>query len=325
MRLEAINFLENNKPTSDKEFIIKTHNGVFHADEVFAIALTKYFLKPVDEDGNVCKFKVIRSRDKNIEAHMFVDVDGEYNPSELKFDHHQKDYQGNLSSVGMVAKFLEDKYGIKMSKRLKDFIKEIDEHDTGIKKSQSFIIKTIQNLNSPNAFDHEEQDKNFEAALHYANKIVDIMENISLHNNITNDVIGAYYQRSPYDAIVVRTLKKNDKLKKEIEEEQDKAIKNAVMQGDCIVFKKDDPYVPAKKLIGKAHISKQWDKNQDCWSIQTIPISEDNFKAKYRLEPVGDEIFIHKAGFISKTKSGNYKAVLNKPEKKKKNNMSIGM
>ena len=79
------------------------HDGTFHADEVTAVALLLLF-DLVDRD------KVIRTRDKNeLDSCEFVcDVGGIYDPKKLRFDHHQADYAGPLSSAGMLLLYLMD-------------------------------------------------------------------------------------------------------------------------------------------------------------------------------------------------------------------------
>jgi uncharacterized UPF0160 family protein len=61
---------------------IVTHSGNFHTDDVFAVA-TLLFVYPDAE--------VIRSRDEQVisSADIVVDVGGVYDPSKLRFDHHQ--------------------------------------------------------------------------------------------------------------------------------------------------------------------------------------------------------------------------------------------
>lgn len=80
-----------------------THDGTFHADEVTACALLLLYQR-IDRD------KVVRTRDlKQLERFEFVcDVGGVYDTSKKRFDHHQVDYQGNLSSAGMILKYLEE-------------------------------------------------------------------------------------------------------------------------------------------------------------------------------------------------------------------------
>ena len=296
----------------NEEYIVKTHNGIFHSDEIFAIALIEKYLVE-----NICNFKIIRTRDSSVKANITIDVDGVYNPSELKFDHHQASYNGDKSSVGMIAEWLSEEFNIEFNTRTLDFIKELDANDTGSKKSNSYIVKTIQELNSPEPFSNK-QNNNFSVALYYAKEVLsDLMYN-NIEDNITNDMLGYYHKVMPlacgsYENIespVLKTIRINNRLKASLETKKKEAIKNASIKDECITFSKGDTFVPVKDLIGLAHISKQWDSNQQCWSIQTIPTTKDSFGSKYKLEPVGDEIFIHKNGFISKTKSGQYKVVL---------------
>ena len=65
--------------------LIGTHDQVFHADDVFAIAT----LKQVFPNA-----KIIRTRDKQklAECDILVDVGGQYNHENLRYDHHQKDF-----------------------------------------------------------------------------------------------------------------------------------------------------------------------------------------------------------------------------------------
>jgi uncharacterized UPF0160 family protein len=80
-----------------------THDGTFHADEVSACALLLHF-NLIDRD------KIIRTRDlHHLENCEYVcDVGGIYNPSKKLFDHHQVNYQGALSSAGMILIHLKD-------------------------------------------------------------------------------------------------------------------------------------------------------------------------------------------------------------------------
>jgi uncharacterized UPF0160 family protein len=84
-----------------------THDGTFHADEVTACALLLLF-KEIDRS------KVLRSRDleKLASCEYVCDVGGVYDPSIKRFDHHQSDYTGDMSSAGMVWQFLKDQQKI---------------------------------------------------------------------------------------------------------------------------------------------------------------------------------------------------------------------
>ena len=76
----------------NKKIRIITHSGTFHADEIFAIATLKIFLKQkYKENFFKPKFEIIRTRDLTLirEGNFVLDVGDEYNPEKLIFDHHQ--------------------------------------------------------------------------------------------------------------------------------------------------------------------------------------------------------------------------------------------
>lgn len=64
--------------------IIATHNGKFHADEVFAVSLLKRLDRFADAE-------VVRTRDPEVlkTADVVVDVGGQYDPATHRYDHHQ--------------------------------------------------------------------------------------------------------------------------------------------------------------------------------------------------------------------------------------------
>jgi len=86
---------------------IATHNGNFHADDVFSIAALKQLFP---------SFKLIRTRDLALiaQADIVVDVGGEHDPSTDRFDHHQRGGAGArengvpYSSFGLIWQ----KYGL---------------------------------------------------------------------------------------------------------------------------------------------------------------------------------------------------------------------
>jgi uncharacterized UPF0160 family protein len=105
------------------------HDGSFHADEISACALLIHF-------GLVDKDKIIRSRNNTrLDACEYVcDVGGVYDPSKKRFDHHQAEYKGDLSSAGMVLLYLKEHRII--SDNLFDhlnhsWIMGVDAHDNG--------------------------------------------------------------------------------------------------------------------------------------------------------------------------------------------------
>ncbi len=113
---------------------IGTHDGSFHADEVTACALLVTF-GLADED------KIMRSRDPKIlnGCEYVCDVGGIYDPSKKRFDHHQSEYTGDMSSAGMILLYLKEQ-GI-IDGATYDFlnnslIRGVDAHDNGKVTSQ---------------------------------------------------------------------------------------------------------------------------------------------------------------------------------------------
>lgn len=147
-----------------------THNGTFHADEVTACALLLLY-NLIDRE------KIVRSRDPQVlnKCEYICDVGGHYDPKRGLFDHHQAEYQGNLSSAGMILLYLKD-LGIISSKEYDFFnmtlILGVDAHDNG-KDPQINGLSTYSNIISsftPIMHDAEDvmQDSAFFAALDFA-------------------------------------------------------------------------------------------------------------------------------------------------------------
>lgn len=106
-----------------------THDGAFHADETTACALLILF-NQIDRD------RIVRTREPEKLAHCeFVcDVGGLYDPKLKRFDHHQSEYQGPLSSAGMIWRYLKDQKVIESD--LYEYVNHslivgIDAHDNG--------------------------------------------------------------------------------------------------------------------------------------------------------------------------------------------------
>lgn len=106
-----------------------THDGTFHADEVTACALLLLFDR-IDKD------KIVRTREHDILAtcEYVCDVGWIYDPEQKLFDHHQVEYQGSLSSAGMILLYLKDSG--KISQNEYDYFNQtlilgVDAHDNG--------------------------------------------------------------------------------------------------------------------------------------------------------------------------------------------------
>ncbi len=106
-----------------------THDGSFHADEVTACSLLLLYDR-VDWD------KIRRTRDETSlnNCDYVCDVGGLYDPEKRRFDNHQVEYQGTLSSSGMILLYLKDKRVIEQN--LYDYLNKalvmgVDAHDNG--------------------------------------------------------------------------------------------------------------------------------------------------------------------------------------------------
>ena len=103
------------------ELTIATHNGNFHADDVFSVAALKSILPP---------FKLIRTRDLALiaKADIVIDVGGEYDADAGRFDHHQRGGAGErengipYSSFGLIWQ----KYGLQICEGNQDVANAVD-------------------------------------------------------------------------------------------------------------------------------------------------------------------------------------------------------
>lgn len=123
--------------TNNKKIKLVTHNGSFHADDIFATATLSLILEKKGEG-----FEIIRTRDEEIikNGDYVYDVGGIYDENTNRFDHHQKGGAGvrngiEYSSFGLIWK----KYGVEMtgSKDIADFVEKrlvapVDASDNGL-------------------------------------------------------------------------------------------------------------------------------------------------------------------------------------------------
>ncbi|PIS03176.1 MAG: hypothetical protein COT85_03910 [Chlamydiae bacterium CG10_big_fil_rev_8_21_14_0_10_42_34] len=146
-----------------------THDGSFHADEVTACSLLLLF-DLIDQD------KVHRTRDPKIlnKCDFVCDVGGIYDATKRRFDHHQVDYQGAMSSAGMILLYLKDQKFIEP--HLYDYfhkglIMGVDAHDNGVAKLEPGIASFSQVVSNflPIEYDSstEEMDKAFFRAVDF--------------------------------------------------------------------------------------------------------------------------------------------------------------
>ena len=154
---------------------IVTHDGVFHADEVFATALIKLIAK----SNNESKIEVVRTRNpKVLQEHLDLETSMVIDVGDSEFDHHQElkyntinGEEVPMSSFGLVHKKFLELGLISFDKDLQNLVVEIDKADNGIAPSTvSTLIRTF----TPNWNDKSDtaMDDAFKKAIKFAKGIL---------------------------------------------------------------------------------------------------------------------------------------------------------
>lgn len=169
-----------------KRITIVTHDGSFHADDVFALAaLTIYF-----EKLN-CRYQIIRSRDpeKISTGQIVLDVGGVYDPKIGRFDHHQRGGAGSrengipYASFGLIWKHYGEKIcgDRDVAKKIdQSLVVPIDAHDNGVNIATPNLPmidehrtgQAIHNFNTTWQEEVLEQSDQFNKALSFAKEIL---------------------------------------------------------------------------------------------------------------------------------------------------------
>ena len=141
--------------------LIATHNKLFHADEVTAIALLQIFTNYEIE------VERINHDTKDFSKYDFVIDIGKTFDGKKHFDHHQ--YKGGKSSAGLIWDYigLNKKYP-KISK----FIDLIDRNDVGIEKAKEFEFSSLIKCYNTRNLSSKEQDLQFHKAVDFAKTVI---------------------------------------------------------------------------------------------------------------------------------------------------------
>ena len=159
------------------DITIATHNGNFHADDVFSIAALKNIFPA---------FNLVRTRDLEVigKADVVIDVGGIYDPETGRFDHHQRGGAGErengipYSSFGLVWK----KYGLEICGGNQDVANSVDSslvstidaidcgHVEGVSKGIS-LSQTISMFN-PTWEEESHYDVCFDEAVAFASRVL---------------------------------------------------------------------------------------------------------------------------------------------------------
>jgi uncharacterized UPF0160 family protein len=270
---------------------IVTHNGNFHADDVFSIAALKTILPSIT---------LIRSRDLEViaKADIVIDVGGEYDPDAGRFDHHQRGGAGErengipYSSFGLVWQ----KYGLDICQGNQDvanavdagLVSTIDAIDCGYGEGVSEGISLSQTISMFNPTWQEDShfDTCFDEAVEFASRVL------------------TRFIASANGGISAKTI-----VAKAIENAQDPRV---------IVLEKYTPWKRTVHALSDKALYMLYPSQTGQWRIQTVPVEPGSFEDKKPLPKewaglsdkalqdvtgIDDAMFCHNGLFIAGAES----------------------
>jgi uncharacterized UPF0160 family protein len=270
---------------------IVTHNGNFHADDVFSVAALKSIFS---------SFTLIRTRDLEIiaKADIVIDVGGEYDPENGRFDHHQRGGAGErdngipFSSLGLIWQ----KYGLEICNGNQDvanaldagLVSTIDAIDCGHVKGVSEGISLSQTISMFNPTWQEDShfDTCFDEAVDFASRV------------LTRFIAAAS------GGISAKTI-----VATAIENAQDPRV---------IVLEKYTPWKRTVHALTDKALYMIYPSQTGQWRIQTVPIEPGSFedrrplpkewaglsdKALQDVTGIDDAMFCHNGLFIAGAES----------------------
>jgi len=271
--------------------IIATHNGNFHADDVFSIAALKNIFPA---------FKLVRTRDLDLiaRADIVIDVGGEYDSNTDRFDHHQRGGAGErengipYSSFGLVWK----KYGLQICQDNQDvanaldagLVSTIDAIDCGHVEGVSEGISLSQTISMFNPTWQEDShfDRCFDEAVDFASRVL------------------TRFIASANGGISAKKI-----VAKAIENAQDPRV---------IVLEKYTPWKRTVHALSEQALYVVYPSQTGEWRIQTVPVEPGSFENRQSLPEqwaglsgkdlqqasgIDDAMFCHNGLFIAGAKS----------------------
>ena len=273
------------------DITIVTHNGNFHADDVFSIAALKCIF-PV--------FNLVRTRDLALiaSADIVIDVGGEYNAESGRFDHHQRGGAGErengipYSSFGLIWK----KYGLAICQNNQEvanavdaeLVSTIDAIDCGHVKAVSQGISLTQTISMFNPTWQEDShfDACFDEAVDFALRVL-----------------------TRFIASASGGINAKDIVAKAIENAEDPRV---------IVLAQYTPWKRTVHALSKEALYMIYPSNSGQWRIQTVPVEPGSFddrkplpkewaglsdKALIAVTGIDDAMFCHNGLFIAGAES----------------------
>lgn len=141
--------------------LIVTHNKMFHADEITAIALLQIFTDYEIEVDRVCH------ESKDFSKYDFVIDIGKTFDGKKHFDHHQ--YKGGKSSAGLIWDYI----GLnKQYPKISKLIDLIDRNDVGTEKAKEFEFSSLIKCYNTRNLNSQEQENQFFEVLKFAKTVL---------------------------------------------------------------------------------------------------------------------------------------------------------
>jgi len=145
---------------------VATHNKIFHADEVTAIALLKIFT-----DDEIVVTRVNHNTNDFSKFTMVIDI-GKHFDGKKYLDHHQN--RGGKSSAGLIWDYL----GVQNTyPKISKLVQIVDENDVGTVKAKPFEYSSLIKCFNHSDIYAKEQDIQFEKAVAFAMTVLNSMKN----------------------------------------------------------------------------------------------------------------------------------------------------
>ena len=238
------------------DITIATHNGNFHADDVFSIAALKNIFPA---------FNLVRTRDLEVigKADVVIDVGGIYDPETGRFDHHQRGGAGErengipYSSFGLVWK----KYGVEICGGNQEVANSVDSslvstidaidcgHVEGVSKGIS-LSQTISMFN-PTWEEESHYDVCFDEAVAFASRVL------------------TRFIASASGGISAKSI-----VAKAIEQAEDPRV---------IVLEQYTPWKRTVHALSEDALFMVYPSDSGQWRIQTVPVEPGSFENRKSL------------------------------------------
>ena len=270
---------------------IATHNGNFHADDVFSIAALKCIFP---------SFKLIRTRDLALisKADIVIDVGGEYDADAGRFDHHQRGGAGErengipFSSFGLIWQ----KYGLEICQGNQEVANAVDSglvsiidavdcgHVEGVYDGIS-LSQTISMFN-PTWQEDSHFDSCFDEAVDFASRVL-----------------------ARFIASADGGISAKDIVAKAIDKAEDPRV---------IVLDKYTPWKRTVHTLSTEALYMVYPSDSGQWRIQTVPVEPGSFEDRKSLPKqwaglsdnelkevtgIDDAMFCHNGLFIAGAES----------------------